>query len=142
MSGAPSAPPDPHSTTPVNLNKSRSGPPSNLANTPKDWLEDAVIVPVMVGRTGSVIPGQPEDVNTDDDDDVDDEYDDEDSEEKKDDEVITPRKQRQMRGGHDRKALLESHMKKPKVSVRKVRKKEKRLSDHCTTFYSNPQRTL
>ena len=119
MSGAPSAPPDPHTTTPVNLNKSHSGPPSKLANTPNDWLEDAVIVPVMVGRTGSVIPGQPEDVNTDDDDD--DDYDDEDSEEKKDDDVVTPRsKQRQMRGGHDRKELLETHMKKPKVSVRKL----------------------
>jgi len=116
MSGTPSAPPDPHATTPVNLNKSHSGPPSKLANN-HDWLEDAAIVPVMVGRTGSVIPGQPEDVSEEDDDE---DYEEEDSEEKKDDDVIVTKKQRQMRGGHDRKSLLESHMKKPKISVRKL----------------------
>jgi len=77
MSGTPSAPPDPHSTTPVNLNKAHHGKPAKLANQ-HDWLDDAAIVPVMVGRTGSVIPGQPEDVDDDEGEDEDeDEYEEE-----------------------------------------------------------------
>jgi len=100
-------------------------PPKKSKAAPKkvtdhhEWL-DAAVVPIMVGRTGSVIPGGPEDVPSDDDDDDISDESSEESEEKKEEEPLSPRRKSGGRHGHDRKALVASHLKKPKMSVRKL----------------------
>lgn len=110
VTGTPAAPP--------------KAPPKSSKAAPKkvtdhhEWL-DTSVVPIMVGRNGSVIPGGPEDTESDDDD-GDEISDDssEDSEEKKEDETLVSR--RKDRHGHDRKTLVASHLKRPKISVRKL----------------------
>jgi hypothetical protein len=87
--------------------------PSKIKNH-HEWLEDGPVVPIMVGHSGSVIPGGDEDTDSD----VSEESDDSDSEEKKDDEDMPSRTF--IRHGHDRASLVKSHLKKPKISVRKL----------------------
>ncbi|GMH91549.1 hypothetical protein TL16_g12088, partial [Triparma laevis f. inornata] len=79
-----------------------------------EWLEDGPVVPIMVGHSGSVIPGGDEDTGSD----VSSESDDSEDEEKKDEDDMPSRTF--LRHGHDRASLVKSHLKKPKISVRKL----------------------
>ena len=138
LTGAAAPPPDPHASIPINTKKKSRAPPSALLAN--DEWKDEDIVPVR-HMTMSMDFGNFDmnDVNSD----ASSSSSSRSDEEKKSDDVsspgYTPRKSKidspegspsnanksasspsRFVGGYERKALLKSHLKKPKISVRKL----------------------
>jgi hypothetical protein len=139
MTGVPSAPPDPKESVPLNTKKKNRNPPTSLLAS-SEW-EAEEIVPVRK-QTMSVDFGRfdMDGVNSDEDDDASLSQHSSEEEKKSDDSysfhrrsmtdspplsasVSSPSKTNtptKMVGGYERTALLKSHLKKPKISVRKL----------------------